>query len=331
MRSGTLALFLASFLKILVESSIMSFSRTCTTGSVILLFAAVATAFAPTNLHSPISRPVSGVATQSSLFSTSTTLDALPNPFRQLPWNVEKERQRKARKLRLERSKLHRELGIAEDATYEEIVAATDSLIARAGSDLKRKIQIEVAKDKILQIRLNERLAGLAAASTEARAQSSYEVDGADDEVTPKKKDAEWQPPRWTRGLIVKPDEKQIKGQARLWGGLTLAGLAFPPAIDYLNRFTWLVCIGQLSFRGMSRENVEGGGLGISFGSGPGAKSHLKVAWLLGIGVSFAGAVLIYGLMPAWAKGGRYTALLAFTLRNAIYAVACSYLQPYKG
>ena len=80
--------------------------------------------------------------------------------------------------LKLERSKLHRELGIAEDATYEEVVEATDRLIARAGDDLKRKIKIEVAKDKILQIRLNERLAGLAAASTEARAQSSFEVDG---------------------------------------------------------------------------------------------------------------------------------------------------------
>ena len=102
----------------------------------------------------------------------------MPNPFKQLPWNVEKEKQRQALKLRLERSRLHRELGIAEDATYEEIVAATDSLIARAGGDLKSKIKIEVAKDKILQIRLNERLAGLAAASTEARAQSSYETDG---------------------------------------------------------------------------------------------------------------------------------------------------------
>ncbi len=84
----------------------------------------------------------------------------------------------KARKLRLERSALHRELGIAEDATYEEIVAATDLLIANADGDLKRKIQIEVAKDKILQIRLNERLAGLTQASTEAKAQSSYEVVG---------------------------------------------------------------------------------------------------------------------------------------------------------
>lgn len=102
----------------------------------------------------------------------------VPNPFKKLPWNVEKERQREARRLKLERAKLHRELGIAEDAAYEEIVAATDSLIARAGGDLKRKIQIEVAKDKILQIRLNERLAGLASQSKEARAQSTYEVEG---------------------------------------------------------------------------------------------------------------------------------------------------------
>ncbi len=137
--------------------------------------AALTNAFAPIHTTSPISRKAS---TSNPLFGTSTTLEAVPNPFKQLPWNVEKEKQRQALKLRLERSRLHRELGIAQDATYEEIVAATDSLIARAGGDLKRKIKIEVAKDKILQIRLNERLAGLAAASTEARAQSSFETDG---------------------------------------------------------------------------------------------------------------------------------------------------------
>lgn len=157
-------------------------------------------------------------------------------------------------------------------------------------------------------------------------------IDSGDDEVVPKKKEeTEWQAPRWTQGLIVKPDEKQIKGQARLWGGLTFVGLAFPPALDYLNRFTWLVCIAQLSFRGMPRDGAGGGGLGISFDQGRGGKSHLKVAWLLGVSISIAGAMLVYGLMPAWAKGGRYTALLAFTMRNTIYAFACSYLQPYKG
>jgi hypothetical protein len=37
---------------------------------------------------------------------------------------------------------------------------------------------IQVTKDKILQIRLNERMAGLAAAMMAARAQSSFEDDG---------------------------------------------------------------------------------------------------------------------------------------------------------
>ena len=82
--------------------------------------------------------------------------------------------------MKLERAQLHRELGIAEDATYEEIVAATNQLIAAAGSDLRAKIKVEVAKDKILQHRLNERLAGLQAESKEARAMSSYETEGYD-------------------------------------------------------------------------------------------------------------------------------------------------------
>ena len=153
-----------------------------------------------------------------------------------------------------------------------------------------------------------------------------------EDDLLPKKKEAaEWNPPAWTQGLIVKPDEKQIKGQVRLWGILTAIGVGLPPAISYLNRFTWLVCIAQLSFRGMPRDSSEGGGLGISFGNGPGSKAHLKVAWLLGLGVSLLGGILVYGLMPAWAKGLRYTSLIVFAMRNLIYGVACSYLQPYKG
>ena len=139
----------------------------------LILFASMAYGFAPSS-YSSLSRQI---AASCPLFSTSLQA-AAPNPFKKLPWNVQKEKERQARKLKLERSQLHRELGIAEDATYEAICAATDNLIARAGSDLKRKIQVEVAKDKILQIRLNERLAGLAAASTEARAQSTFEVDG---------------------------------------------------------------------------------------------------------------------------------------------------------
>jgi hypothetical protein len=102
----------------------------------------------------------------------------VPNPFQKLPWNVRKEQEREARRLKQERVKLHRQLGIAEDATYEDIVAATDRLIAEAGSNLKQKVLVEVAKDKILQYRLSERLAGYVKANAEARAQSTYELEG---------------------------------------------------------------------------------------------------------------------------------------------------------
>jgi Protein CHAPERONE-LIKE PROTEIN OF POR1-like len=116
----------------------------------------------------------------SSSSSSGGSLSLLSNPFKKLPWNVQKEKERQARRLKQERNILHRQLGIAEDATYEEIVDATNLLISKAGDDLKAKIRIEVAKDKILQIRLNERLAGLTLSETnrEARAQSSYEVEG---------------------------------------------------------------------------------------------------------------------------------------------------------
>lgn len=107
-----------------------------------------------------------------------TASAAVPNPFKKLPWNAKREREREARRLKQESAILHRELGITEDAEYEEITAACDRLILEAGDDVKAKIKIEVAKDKILQIRLNERLAGLTETSMEARAQSNYEVEG---------------------------------------------------------------------------------------------------------------------------------------------------------
>jgi len=255
---------------------------------------------------------------------------AIPNPFNQLPWNVEKEKKRQIRRLKLERSRLHRQLGIAEDATYEEIVMATDRLISLTNGDIKAKIKIEIAKDKILQIRLNERLAGLTTLSHEVKAQSRHESEGSDEEEEESKGSAEWNFPLWTQGLIVKPDDAHKKRQIRLWGAITAVGLAFVPAQDYLGRFTWLICVAQLTFRGMPQEMTEGGGLGISFGGG-GKGGHRKVAWLLGLSTWIISSSLVYGLMPVWAKGRRWSGSLAFSMLNLCFGTACSYLQPYKG
>lgn len=142
------------------------------------------------------------------------------------------------------------------------------------------------------------------------------------------KEGKEWKTPEWTKGLIKKPDAEYRMQQAKLWGIITLVGAAFPPAQDYMNRFTWLVCVAQLRFRGMPKEMREGGGLGVSFGGrGP---AHGKVAWALGVSIWLGGAALVYGLMPAWAKGYRWSGTLGFAIQNLVFAVGCSYLQPYK-
>jgi hypothetical protein len=135
-------------------------------------------AFAPPSVNHMSSRPQLQHQQQARSTHLQATAVAIPNPFKKLPWNVRKEKEREMRRLKQERARLHRELGIAEDATYEEIVIATDSLILKAGGDIKKKVMVEVAKDKILQIRLNQRLAGLQADSKEARAMSTYEVQG---------------------------------------------------------------------------------------------------------------------------------------------------------
>jgi hypothetical protein len=118
--------------------------------------------------------------------AVSSILPTIPNPLQQLPWNIQKEHKRKVRRNKIERSKLYRELGIAEDATYEEIVVATEKLLELAGADMKQTIRIEIIKDQILQHRLKERLDSLLLRSSsssspldaEARAMSNYEMDG---------------------------------------------------------------------------------------------------------------------------------------------------------
>lgn len=133
-------------------------------------------------IHHP-SIPQFQIKSSSSVSSLQAASSlTLPNPLKKLPWNVQKERERQVRRNKIERSKIFRQIGIAEDATYEEIVEATDKLISAAGSNLKQKIQIEIMKDQILQHRLNERLNGLLAqernTNKEARAMSNYEMEG---------------------------------------------------------------------------------------------------------------------------------------------------------
>ena len=130
--------------------------------------------------------------------------------------------------------------------------------------------------------------------------------------------DDEPQAPAWTRGLIVKPDAAHAKSQIRLWGIMTAIGLALPPSQDYIGRFAWLVCVAQLTFRGMPKEEQESGGMAMNFNAG-GKGGHRKVAFAIGFGTWCVGSFFVYTLMPTWAKGQRWTGSVAFAMMNLIF------------
>ena len=55
-------------------------------------------------------------------------------------------------------SDAYRLMGLDTDASYDEIESAYESLITQYAGDAKRKIKLSVAKDKILEDRLQQRL-----------------------------------------------------------------------------------------------------------------------------------------------------------------------------
>lgn len=127
-------------------------------------------------------------SSQSRLSNSAIAATAIPsvsvsNPYKNLPWNTEREEKRKQRRLTIENAQLFRELGLPEDATYEDVAETTSQLIAETellpkNEGLKKKIKIEIARDKIYQIRLNERITGVRSEQEDAARVSKLEEGG---------------------------------------------------------------------------------------------------------------------------------------------------------
>lgn len=120
-----------------------------------------------------------------ALNSAIAAVPSIPNPYKNLPWNTEREERRKSRRLEVENAALFRELGLPEDATYEDVAAKTKHLISLTeelpkNEGIKKKIKIEIARDKIYQIRLNERIAGVRTEQEDAARVQKWEEEGVD-------------------------------------------------------------------------------------------------------------------------------------------------------
>jgi len=178
----------------------------------LLALIAGTTSFAPSQL-SLMSRSFSlqsrSLSTSLSAASLSPDNNKPPSIVTRLvdpiyyPWNKARLAERTSRRLRREAALLYRQLGVSEQASYEEINAAYDTLVAKYATDIKRKMRLGVTKDKIMSIRLQQRVAGSLQVDGEAR-----EMDIISDRIKEmSQKNKKFTPPTWTGGLMVMPDK----------------------------------------------------------------------------------------------------------------------------
>ena len=224
----------------------------CITTAALLSVLSLTAAFAPNAGRQIIITGRSSLSLNAAAKSASKPFSSIPNPFKKLPWNVEKEKAAAARRLRQEGAVLYRQLGVAEDATYEEIVIATDALIAKADGDMKKKVKAEITKDKILQLRLQQRVAGQIAESSQARVERTIMADA---EELARKRSGTVRIPKWIPRGIVKPstDEVEQRNNILIFGGLLFAALVSPESSDPLKFVGTCLFIFKTMSRGMPK------------------------------------------------------------------------------
>jgi len=254
---------------------------------------------------------------------TSTELNAaaISNPLKKLPWNVAKEREREERRLKQEGAKLYRDLGVAEDATFEEIQEATANLLAKYGDDLKKKVKVEITKDKIMQLRLNQRLGGMMKENKDARASVYLQEDAEEYKSRPK----EWQPPKWTKGLVVKPNQVWRDNCVIFFGGLAALGIFLPKQADGLRLISFLLSAAFMAQRGTPEAET-----------GTGMRGKVGKHTFLAFGLAFVIYLFVASMASAIAATipGLDQSNFFFGFQNLIVSIgmglATAYLQPYK-
>lgn len=313
------------------------------------VFPAAALAAASSSCHAFAPPQSHRQAKTRSLALNSAIAAQLPDPYKNLPWNTEREEARKQRRLTTENAALFRELGLPEDATYEDVTAKTRHLIDLTKElpkteGIKRKIKIEIARDKIYQIRLNERITGVRTEQEDAARVSKLEEEGleglqamtsdsVDDIIKPKKKlripivtpFAEY-----IQSVIVPPDDKWKNRQIAIWGLSTLGCLALPSLTEGFARMNWLPAGGIMGYRGMPVP--EDAGQGYNPFRGRRNKKHQVqamgiaiFAWIL---AKYVGEKVILKV-PAMAAS-RSAEWFKFAIVQGLLGSLCAFIQTYK-
>mmetsp|Transcript_21574 Transcript_21574/g.54762 ORF Transcript_21574/g.54762 Transcript_21574/m.54762 type:complete len:271 (-) Transcript_21574:163-975(-) len=122
---------------------------------------------------------------------------------------------------------LYRQFGITEDASYDEILAAYALMCTKAVGNKKELIKLEVAKDRILEDRLRQRVSG----------KMSGAVEGNWDRKERMRKLKPFSAanlPRFMQPYVLFPKKDKIFNVGVIYGLFAALGFALPPYITTL-------------------------------------------------------------------------------------------------
>jgi len=248
----------------------------------------------------------------------------ISNPLAKLPWNVERQRKREERRLKQEASLLYRELGVAEDATFEEIQEATATLLARYEGDLKRTVKVEICKDKIMQIRLNQRLGGLTKVSSDAAANDYLEEEAEEFSNQP----SSWELPKWMQGLIVKPDAVWRDQCVAWYGSLAALGVLIPPQTEFFTNLSLLLSGAFIGNRGLPKGDPSQGYF---------ARGKVGPYTFLAFGIALT-AYIVFGFITSliikalpFLEGSTFLLPFKNILMCGFMGLTTAYVKTYKG
>lgn len=134
----------------------------------------------------------------------------------------------------------YRALGVAENATYDDVEEAVKRLSVKYADDRKKLMMLDVYRDRIFDDRLQARMSGALQAKIK---ESPYER-----KLVPKKR---FVMPEWARGIFKLPDLAYLKRTGIIMGIFVTLGFVTPMLAGSCMAMAFIAAAGFLYNRGL--------------------------------------------------------------------------------
>lgn len=159
---------------------------------------------------------------------------------------------------RVEGQDLYRQVGVGPEADFEEVKAAVEALKkGKYAKDPKKQIKLDIAQDKIMELRLRQASRGQLKMSGEVLFKNNQYAAAAEAEAIANKK---FKAPKWTKGLVDPAPKKYVLECAKWIGGMAfLGGIVLPGFNGPLTLLVICAGMNNLYKRGRPKKFVEEG------------------------------------------------------------------------